>query len=251
MAASPRDRFITVYGRMPVLEALRDSTLEIEKIVIAENASGRSLDEIRDLAKRYRVPVEFSTPSRVKFLAGNGKHDQGVIADIVARRMGRLEEFLEYQGDRPAKLFVLDGVTNPSNVGMILRSATAAGLDGVVLPRAGTPHVGPLVIKASAGVAFSAPILNSDTATQAADLLRAAGYTLYGLSADAPASLFDASFDPRSAFVLGGETDGLSVPTDRQVAIPMWGGVESLNVAAAASVVSFEIARREIGSTGA
>ncbi len=184
---NPRDRFITVYGRMPVLEALRDSRLDIAKLVVADNASGHSLDEILDLADDLRVPIEYASPARVKFLAGNGRHDQGIVADIQAPRMRRLANFLEQRGDRPTNVMLLDGVTNPSNVGMILRTATAAGIDGVILPRAGTPHVGPLVIKASAGVAFAAPIVNADTAGGAANELRTAGFVLYGLAGEGTA----------------------------------------------------------------
>jgi 23S rRNA (guanosine2251-2'-O)-methyltransferase len=177
-------------------------------------------------------------------LAGNGKQDQGVVADIAAPRMARLDEFLDRRGRRPTTVFLLDGVTNPSNVGMILRSATAAGIDGVVLPRAGTPHVGPLVIKASAGVAFAAPILNAPTAAHAARALRGHGFTVYGLAAGAHRSLFRTELARRAALVLGGETHGLTVETDVQLRIPMRGGVESLNVAVTASVVAFELARR-------
>jgi 23S rRNA (guanosine2251-2'-O)-methyltransferase len=241
---SPRDRFITIYGRMPVLEALGDRSLPIDKVIIAYNASGRSVDDIVHAARRRNIPVEEASPARVKLLAGNGRHDQGVVADVVARRMMPLEDFLDKRADRPTTVFLLDGITNPSNVGMILRTASGAGVDGVVLPRQGSPHVGPLVIKASAGVAFRAPILTVGSAAEAAARLRSAGYTLYGLSARAGRSLFEARFAARSALVLGGETSGLSVSTDSDLAIPLHGDVESLNVSAAAAVVAFEVTRR-------
>ncbi len=95
-----------------------------------------------------------------------------MVADINAPRMTPLQNFVRDRGKRPTNVFLLDGVTNPGNVGMILRTATGAGFDGVILPRAGTPHVGPLVIKASAGVAFQAPIVNAPTARAAVDELR-------------------------------------------------------------------------------
>lgn len=241
---SPRDRYITVYGRMPVLEALQSPALDVAKVMVADNARGAAVDEILDAARERGVEVRYASPARIKLLAGNGKQDQGVIADIAAPRMARLAEFLERRGRRPTMVFLLDGVTNPSNVGMILRSATAAGVDGVVLPRAGTPHVGPLVIKASAGVAFEAPILNAPSAAEAARLLRGRGFTVYGLAAEARRSLYRTDLAPRAALVLGGETHGVTVPTDVQLRIPMRGGVESLNVAVTASVVAFELARR-------
>ena len=148
----------------------------------------------------------------------------------------------------PQRLLVLDGVTNPANVGMILRTATAAGLDGVVLPHQGVPDVGPLVIKASAGVAYRASILRAPTAEDALALLTDAGFAILGLDGSAEASVFGLEVPERAAFVLGSETNGISPQTDawvhERVRIPMAGGVESLNVSSAATVVAFELVRK-------
>jgi 23S rRNA (guanosine2251-2'-O)-methyltransferase len=163
------------------------------------------------------------------------------VADVEAPGLRQLEE--EIPGGRLA-LLVLDGVTNPANVGMIIRTVTGAGLDGIVLPRAGSPDVGPLVVKASAGVAFRARIYRSTTAAVAVDRLRGAGVEVVGLRGDAGQSLFDAELPERVAFVLGNETDGVSVGVDRWVSIPMANGVESLNVAIAAGLVAYEVSRR-------
>lgn len=241
---SPRDKWITIYGRKPVLEALHDPSLSVAKVIVADNAGGHTLDDILNAADRTGTPVERATANRVKWLAGNGRHDQGVVADVNAPRMTPLKAFVSDRGKKPTKVFLLDGVTNPGNVGMILRTATGAGIDGVILPRAGTPHVGPLVIKASAGVAFQAPIVNVATAAGAVEMLRAAGYRIYGLSANSRQSLFGADLAPRAAFVLGGETNGISVTTDADLRIPLQAGVESLNVAVAAAVVAFEVTNR-------
>ncbi|MDQ4105438.1 MAG: RNA methyltransferase, partial [Actinomycetota bacterium] len=187
-----------------------------------------------------------------KVLAGNGRHDQGVLADVVAPRMRPLDGALSQLGGQAAVL-VLDAITNPANVGMILRTATAAGIDGVVLPRRGVPAVDPLVIKASAGVAFHAPVVRSATAEQACAALGAAGFTVLGLSGSAPgaASLFDDPPPSRVVYVLGNENTGVSPAVAAQltgwVSIPMAGNVESLNVACAAAVVCFEWARQRAG----
>ncbi|MGH3786202.1 MAG: TrmH family RNA methyltransferase [Pseudonocardiaceae bacterium] len=251
-AASPRDIFITVYGRKPVLEALTDPALTIDKVIMAEQARGGTVQEILDAAAHRQVPVQRASAHRVKVLAGNGRHDQGVLADVVAPRMRPLDGALSQLGD-PAAVLVLDAITNPANVGMILRTATAAGIDGVVLPRRGVPAVDPLVIKASAGVAFHAPVLRSSTAEQACTALRATGFAVVGLSGSAPgaASLFDDPPPSRVAYVLGNEAAGVSPAVAAQltgwVGIPMAGNVESLNVACAAAVVCFEWARRRAG----
>ncbi|MGH3823512.1 MAG: TrmH family RNA methyltransferase [Pseudonocardiaceae bacterium] len=252
--ASPRDVFITVYGRKPVLEALIDPALTIDKVIVATNARGDTLGEILDAAAHRQVPVQRASAHRVKVLAGNGRHDQGVLADVVAPKMRPLEGALTALGSRSAVL-VLDAITNPANVGMILRTATAAGIDGVVLPRRGVPAIDPLVIKASAGVAFHAPILRSSTAEQGCATLRAAGFAVLGLSGSAPgaASLFSDPPPPRVAYVLGNETTGVSPAVAAHftgwVSIPMAGNVESLNVASAAAVVCFDWARRRAESS--
>lgn len=245
---SPKDTFITVYGRKPVQEALDDPDLRVDKVIVAEGLRGEPVRAILDAARSRGVPVQRATAHRVKVLAGNGRHDQGVLADVVAPRMAPVAEFLDALAPgAPAAVLVLDRVTNPANVGMILRSATAAGLDGVLLPRRGVPAIDPLVVKASAGVAFRAPVLRSGTVEEGCEALREAGFAVYGLDAGG-GSLLDADLPPRVALVLGNETDGLSDTVapllDGVLAIPMHGGVESLGVASAGAVASFELARR-------
>jgi 23S rRNA (guanosine2251-2'-O)-methyltransferase len=247
---SPKDTFITVYGRMPVLEVLQDLELSVDKVLLAESAHGESVERIRALARRRGIPVRTATAHRVKVLAGNGKHDQGVLADVVAPRMTLVEDFVQRPSTGVEEVLVLDAVTNPQNVGMILRTATAAGLAGVVLPRAGSPAVDPLVVKASAGVAYRAPILRCRTAAVGVRTLRDAGWRIAGLDGGAPSDLYATDLPSATAFVLGNETEGVSQEVadlvDVWVSIPMAGDVESLNVASAAAVVSFELLRRRL-----
>ncbi|MFC4853539.1 TrmH family RNA methyltransferase [Actinophytocola glycyrrhizae] len=242
---SPKDRFVTVFGRKPVLEALADRRLDVDKVILADNARGAAAREIIDAAGARSVRVERASAHRVKVLAGNGKQDQGVLADVVAPRMRRLADGL---AARPATVLVLDGITTPANVGMILRTATAAGVEGIVVPRRGVAGIDPLVVKASAGVAFHAPVLRCYTAEEACAALRDAGYPLYALDGAARQSLFAATLPRRAAYVLGGETAGVSPEVRKHVtglvSIPMAGGVESLNVASAAAVLCFDLVRR-------
>ncbi|MFI7675310.1 TrmH family RNA methyltransferase [Actinophytocola sp. NPDC049390] len=236
---------MTVFGRKPVLEALADRRLDVDKVILADNARGAAAREILDAAGARSVRVERASAHRVKVLAGNGKQDQGVLADVVAPRMRRLADGL---AARPATVLVLDGITTPANVGMILRTATAAGVEGIVVPRRGVASIDPLVVKASAGVAFHAPVLRCYTAEEACVALRDAGYPLFALDGAARRSLFDAELPKRAAYVLGGETAGVS-PEVREhvtglISIPMAGGVESLNVASAAAVLCFDLVRR-------
>jgi 23S rRNA (guanosine2251-2'-O)-methyltransferase len=218
----------------------------VDKVVLAEGVRGHGIGEIIGLARDRGVPLQRASAERVKKLAGNGRQDQGVFADVVAPRMRPLAEALDDVTLR--RVLLLDGITTPANVGMILRTATAAGIEGVVVPRRGVASIDPLVVKASAGVAFRAPILKVATAAEAAQALTAAGFHLVGLAADGPSSLFEATWPEHVAFVLGSETAGVGADVAEHVrswvSIPMAGGVESLNVAAAAAVVCFELVRR-------
>src|SRR5258708_20707506 len=182
---SPRERFITIYGRMPVLEALSDPRVAVSQVFVSRQAKGDSIDEIIAAAARRGISVGRVSPERVTRISRNGRHDQGVVADVDAPgRLGLDLWIADHPAPATAALLVLDGVTNPANVGMIVRTATAAGLDGGVLPRAGSPEVGPLVIKASAGVAFRAAILSTRSAAEAVRRLAEAGFDVLGLRSD-------------------------------------------------------------------
>jgi 23S rRNA (guanosine2251-2'-O)-methyltransferase len=228
-----------------VLEALADDRLTVDKVLVADNAFGPQIAELMQAAERRGVEVRRVSPMQVTKVSRNGRQDQGVVADVVAPGLRRLDA--SNASTLAGPVLVLDGITNPQNVGMILRTAVAAGVAGIVMPRAGVPDLGPLVVKASAGVAFEAPVLRADDAASAVALLRDAGFRVFGLVASSDRSLWDARpFPERSAFVLGGETGGLTVAVDEPLAIPMAGTVDSLNVAVAAGVLCFELLRRSL-----
>ena len=108
VARSPKDTFITVYGRKPVQEALDDADLHVDKVVLADDARGEPVRAILAAAKARGVPVQRASAHRVKVLAGNGRHDQGVLADVVAPRMQPVDEFLLDLGNDPGAVLVLD-----------------------------------------------------------------------------------------------------------------------------------------------
>ena len=236
---------MTVYGRMPVREVLADTSTPVELVLLARTARGDTVDDIVRLAGQRGVELKRVAPEKVTRLSGNGRHDQGVVAEVRAPGLVELDDWLA--DHHPAALLVLDGVTNPGNVGMIIRTVTAAGLDGLVLPRAGSPDVGPLVVKASAGVAFRATILRSATAAGAVRTLAAAGVEVIGLRTGGP-DLFTSPMPDRAAWVLGSEHDGISPEVSEQVmswrSLPLANGVESLNVAVTAGILAYEVTRR-------
>lgn len=242
---------ITVHGRMAVLEALADPAVTVSQVLLARSLRGPGADDVLAAAARRGVVVKRLAPEKITRISGDGRHDQGVVADIAAAGIEPLDRWLGRAGPgASASVLVLDGVTNPANVGMIIRSAAGAGLSGVVLPEAGSPDIGPLVVRASAGIALRATVLRCPTSAGGVAALAAAGFTVHGLRARDADVLFTAALPERSAYVVGNETDGVSGAVanlvDRWLAIPLAADVESLNVASAAVIVAFEVARRRL-----
>jgi len=226
-----------------VLEALRDPAVVVDEVLIARRGAGLMADVV-SLAESQGVAVRRVAPEKVGRVSGDPRNDQGVVAYVMAADAPELSA--SSLAAVSGVVLVLDGLTNPGNVGMILRTAVAFGVGAVVLPRVGSPDLGPAVVRASSGVALRAPVLRCATAADGVALLRAGGWRVYGLAAGAAASLWSVEVAERAAFVLGSETHGLSVEVDELVSIPMAHGVESLNVAVTAGVVCAELARRSV-----
>ncbi len=246
--ATPREKYLTVHGRKPVLEALTGG-LPVARVHLADSARGESAEAIVAAAAGRGVQVNRVSERRVSSISRHPKQDQGVVADVAAPRLQSLMAFLEQRTGRShaTSVLLLDGVHNPANLGMILRTATAAGIDGIVVPDAGTAEIGPLTVKASAGVAFQAPILRIDRPEYAAAQLSDARFEMVAVEVGG-SDLFATELSDRVALVLGNETAGISEPVleycTRAVSLPLANGVESLNVAAAAAVVAYDLARR-------
>ena len=236
---------ITLYGRKPALEAILDTALEVSCLHLADsNRTPGVIAQIIAGAERRGIPIRFHSRQALSRISKNGRQDQGVALDVVCPTFTTLEQLIDQRPDR-SRLLALDGITNPQNVGMIIRSAVAAGIDGLLYPRRGVSALGPLVIKASAGTVFRAPIIWCESAAEATAALKNQGYHVVTLEADAPKSLFEYHPSARTVCVLGGETDGVSAAvtaaSTERVAIPMSNQVESLNVAVTAALVAFHI----------
>lgn len=249
MRRHPRDVFITLYGRKPVLEAIQDTSLTVDKVLLARNATGRAIDEIERTAVARGIRCRRVTPREVTRISKHGKQDQGVVADVIAPDMIPASEyFLGLDDESPVQLLAIDGVTTPANVGLLIRSAVAAGISGIVLPRRETSDINPLLIKASAGVVFKACLIRCESIDEALLSSKKRGFSVVALTGNATTNLFDASLPDRAVYVVGNESAGVSQRTldlsDLRLSIPMSTSVESLNVACAATLVCFESARR-------
>ena len=163
--------------------------------------------------------------------------------DVLCPRFTRLEEFLDADTGAAARLLAVDGITNPQNAGMLIRSAVAGGIDGILWPASGNAALGPLAVKASAGTLFRAPLIRCRALPEALAACRHCGYRVCVLDAAAEASLMDAERPERAIYVLGNETSGSSrevtAQADIALQIPMENGVESLNVAVTAALIAY------------
>ncbi len=228
-----------VYGRRPVYESLRGprSVLELHASERALRAEAWLRDE---RSPRVRVAAE----RELAELAGTRDH-QGVVAFCEPYKYGDAYELAE----QPQPLLVcLDGVTDPHNLGAVCRSAEGAGATGLVLPAHRSARVTPAVCRASAGAVEHLPVAVVPNLARFIADVKSSELWAYAAVAEAPTALWEADFEGGVMLVLGAEGKGIRPLVRRQcdveVAIPLAGSVESLNVSVAAALLLFEVARR-------
>jgi 23S rRNA (guanosine2251-2'-O)-methyltransferase len=238
-----------VEGRQAVRELLASGRRKVRELWVAEGMDASALvSEIFDLAAAARVPVRSVSRERLDTKAGT-EAPQGVIARAAPLTEADLDDLVRPSADRAPFLLVADGVTDPHNLGALLRTAECAGATGAVLPRHRAVHVTPAVTKAAAGAIEHLPIAVVAGLPAALTQLRRAGIWTVGLEAEADQSVFDLNLESEPvALVLGAEGSGLSrlvrQRCDVVARIPQRGSLPSLNVSTAGAVACFELARR-------
>lgn len=237
-----------IYGVNPVLEALRAG--RVREVRVGGRGGGR-VAEVVALARELNVPVRQVPGEALDRDARRGVH-QGVVADLNAGPSYSVADLVE-GAPGPPLLVVLDGVEDPQNLGAVLRTADAAGVDGLVRQTRRAAALGGAAAKASAGAVVHVKIADVVNIARSLQDLKALGVWTVGLVADA-ATCYDAiDFTGPVAIVLGGEGQGLRrlvrERCDFLAAIPMRGRVDSLNVSVATGVVLFEAVRQRTGAT--
>ncbi len=238
------NQMLTIFGRKPVLEALQEPSAKPYRLHLADsNRSGGIIDEITQLALTRKAEILHHDRQALSRISRNSKQDQGVALDIICEGYRSFEDYLTQETPNQYDILALDRITNPQNLGMILRSVAASGCAGVLLPEKGCAKLDPLVIKASAGTLFRAPILRCQNLEEALAHFAKDGASIFGLSSHASTKLGTLSAGGKNVFVLGNETEGVSDSVAKHckelVSIPMSNGVESLNVAVTASLLAF------------
>ena len=235
-----------VEGRHAVLELLKARRRPIQRIFVADAQDPSDiLDAIELEAQRQRVPVQVVSMARLDREARTEGH-QGVMAVASRLQTVGLESLLQH--DRPF-LLVCDGVTDPRNLGAMLRSADGAGVTGVIVPRHRAARISPTVTKTAAGAIEYLTFCDVGGIPAAIDQLNKAGVLTVGLAGESKDSIYDLDLGSVPvALIVGGEEKGLAALTRKRcaamVSIPQLGKISSLNAGVAVSVAAFEVARQ-------
>lgn len=236
-----------IAGRNAVSEALR-SQRSINKILLQEGAHGGSLGEIIALAKQKGVPVETVKAEKLDKLAKGLRH-QGVAALAAPIAFRTLDDVFARAAEKNEKPFILllDELQDPQNVGALIRSADAAGVHGVLMPRRRSCPLNAVVAKISAGAVEYVPVVQIGNIAQTIEELKQRGCWIVGADMDG-VDFYAANMRGPIVLVIGAEGRGLGrlvkQKCDDVVSIPMNGGVNSLNASAAGAVLMYEVVRQ-------
>jgi len=218
----------------------------LDRILIARGRHGERVEAVVQLARSKSVPVRFEDRQQLDRLAGTRDH-QGIAALAAAKPALELEDLLAAKTPQ-GLLVLLDGIEDPHNLGAIVRTALAAGAQGIVIPERRAAGLTDTVERASAGALAHLPVARVKNLVRAMEEMKEAGYWLIGLDERAEKKYTDADFLGQVGIVLGGEGEGLHDLTRKRcdflVSIPTTGPVRALNVSVAAGVVLFEVVRQ-------
>lgn len=234
-----------LYGLHPVEEALRSGSRKFDHLCIARERHDQRLQKIIDAARESAVRLRFEPREELTRMAHTAAH-QGVVAIVRTRELLDLEDLLA--GPEPRLLLGLDGIEDPQNLGALLRTADASGVDGVILTERRAAPLSPVAVKASAGAAEHVRIARVVNLVRALEQLKQQNIWCVGLDERGTIDYDEYDFTSNTVVVLGREGSGLHDlvrrTCDHLLRIPMAGAVSSLNVSAAGAVVLFEAARQ-------
>jgi len=241
-------------GRRPVVEALRSGRTARRLLVSRTARPGPELKDVLAAARAASVPVEAISGDRIRQLAGFDGH-QGVLLEVGERRWSDVAEILAAAAAARTDPFivVLEHLQDPINLGALLRSAEAAGVDGVVFPTRGAAPLSAAAVKASAGASEHLRLSSVESLGDTLHDLQARRIRLVAADQDAPATAWDSDLRGPLAVIVGSEGSGISGATRRRcdllVRFPMAGRVASLNAATAGALLLFEVVRQRAAAS--
>ena len=240
-----------VYGVHAVAALLQNPHRVIKTLYISEERADKRMQDLLKLAEKASIPVTRMSTQKMEQRFSEFTH-QGVVAcatklaDYVEHDLVRLLE----SSKKPALVLILDGVTDPHNLGACLRSADAAGVDFVIIPKDKNASITPVVSKVACGAAESVPLVRVTNLIRAMDILKEQGVWIYGAAGEATDLLYRLDCRASMAIVLGAEGSGMRRLTrdecDGLFALPMHGTVTSLNVSVATGICLYEVVRQRM-----
>jgi 23S rRNA (guanosine2251-2'-O)-methyltransferase len=250
-AGQASSQTVKLCGFHAVRARLRAAADTITEVWVEPARKDQRIKALVDELQKAGITVKTADMARLDGLAAGQRH-QGVVAVAQARQLvDDLPTLLEQLEDQPASnrfLLFLDGVTDPHNLGAIMRTADAAGVAAVVAPKDHSAPLNDVVMRVAAGGADRVPYIQVTNLSRAIEQVQDAGYQVYGLDGDAEQSLYKADLKGALVLVMGAEGDGIrrlvKSHCDALYKLPMKGGVESLNVSVATGVACFEALRQ-------
>ncbi|HIY06260.1 MAG TPA: 23S rRNA (guanosine(2251)-2'-O)-methyltransferase RlmB [Candidatus Evtepia faecigallinarum] len=241
-----------IEGRNAVIEALR-AGVDIDKIFIMKGEVDTALGHIASTARSRGIVVADADKRKLDGMSRTHAH-QGVIAVAAVRAYATVEEILQRARDKgePPLVVVCDELSDPHNLGAVIRTAECAGAHGVIIPKRRSAGLTAVVAKTSAGAVAHLPVARVANLPSLLKQLKKEGLWVFGSAADGPTRLYDADLKGPAAIVIGSEGDGMSrlvaETCDVLVHIPMKGKLNSLNASAAAAILLYEALRQRLGS---
>jgi 23S rRNA (guanosine2251-2'-O)-methyltransferase len=238
-------------GFHAVIARIRQAPDSLKTVYYDVSRRDRRMKEFIEITQQtIGRKVHQADSERLRQLAGHDRH-QGVVAFAEPASLARnVAELLDSLGDKKPLLLILDGVTDPHNLGACLRVADGAGADAIIVPKDRSAQLNTTVSKVASGAAETMPFVAVTNLARSMRELQEAGVWLIGTSDDAEKTLYEVDLTGPVAIVMGAEGEGMRRLTketcDELVSIPMFGGVESLNVSVASGVCLYEAARQRI-----
>lgn len=239
-----------IEGRNPVIEAIKNDR-EIDKIMIANGAKEGSIKKIVAMAKEKNIVIQYVDRNKLDEISTSHSH-QGVIANVSDYRYYELDELIksvEEKGEDPF-FIILDEITDPHNLGSIIRTADAVGAHGVIIPKRRSVHITPTVAKASAGAVEYVPVCKVTNIVNTIKTLKEHGMWIAAADMDGQ-TFYEQNLTGPIGLVIGSEGFGISrlvkKNCDFTVKMPMVGNVTSLNASVAGSILLYEIFKQRMG----
>jgi 23S rRNA (guanosine2251-2'-O)-methyltransferase len=244
-----------IYGINPILEALRKEPCPLVEVSVARGGNDETLHAVLELAGARKIPVAFRDRRELDKLTGHGAH-QGVAGFFRSFAYAELQQVIEnrcplFSGHL---VLLLDEITDPRNLGALIRAAHCLGANGVLIPGNRAAAVTAVVIKASAGTALLTPVARVANLSRAMDDLKEQGFWIYGADARDGRPLGSVSYQGHVGLAMGAEGRGLRAlirkRCDFLLSVPMFGKVDSLNVSVAAGIILNDIVRSRAHAEG-